>query len=45
MQIPYIKMLTDEYGDGRIKIIQLPLFPYEMKGGQRLREMEKALFR
>lgn len=45
MQIPYIKMLADEYGDGRMKIIQLPLFPYEMKGGERLREMEKVLFR
>jgi hypothetical protein len=28
MQIPYISILGDEYGDGRLKIIQLPLFAY-----------------
>jgi len=45
MQIPYINMLADEYGDGRMKIIQLPLFAYEMKGVERLKELEKVLFR
>jgi len=45
MQIPYIDMLVDEYGDGRMKIIQLPLFAYEMKGVDRLKELEKVLFR
>jgi arsenite-transporting ATPase len=45
MQTPYINMLADEYGDGRMKIIQLPLFAYEMKGLERLKELEKILFR
>jgi arsenite-transporting ATPase len=45
MQMPYINMLADEYGDGRMKIIQLPLFAYEMKGVERLKELEKVLFR
>ena len=43
MQSKYIKMLADEYGD-RMKLIQLPLFPYEMKGVESLRELEKVLF-
>jgi hypothetical protein len=45
MQMPYINMLADEYGDGRMKIIQLLLFAYEMKGVERLKELEKVLFR
>jgi len=45
MQIPYINMLADEYGGGRMKIIQLPLFAYEMKGMERLKELERILFR
>ena len=45
MQIPYINMLTAEYGDGRMKIVQLPLFAYEMKGVERLKKLEKVLFR
>jgi hypothetical protein len=45
MQIPYINMLADEYGDGRMKIIPLPLFAYQMKGVERLKELEKILFR
>jgi arsenite-transporting ATPase len=43
MQSKYVKMLTDEYGD-RMKLILLPLFPYEMKGVESLRELEKVLF-
>jgi arsenite-transporting ATPase len=43
MQSKYIKMLEDEYGD-RMKLILLPLFPYEMKGVKSLRELEKVLF-
>jgi len=43
MQDEYIAMLLDEYG-GRMKVIQLPLFPYEMKGIERLKELEKMLF-
>ncbi len=43
MQCPYIQMLRDEYGDDR-EIIKVPLFPYEIKGVQRLRELEQVLF-
>ncbi len=43
MQTQYIDMLADEY-DGRMEIIELPLFPYEMKGAERLRELRKQLF-
>ncbi len=43
MQRPYIQMLRDEYGDDR-EIIEVPLFPYEIKGVQRLRELEQALY-
>jgi arsenite-transporting ATPase len=43
MQQKYIQMLRDEYGGGR-KIIEVPLFPYEIKGVERLRELEQLLF-
>jgi arsenite-transporting ATPase len=43
MQRQYIQILHDEYGHGR-KIIEVPLFPYEIKGVQRLRELEQVLF-
>jgi len=43
MQIAYIEMLVREYGE-EMKIIQLPLFPYEMKGVERLKELERVLF-
>lgn len=43
MQQGYIDMLVNEYHD-RMKLIQLPLFPYEMKGIDSLRELEKLLF-
>ena len=43
MQRPYIQMLRDEYGDDR-EIIEVPLFPYEIKGVQRLGELEQVLF-
>lgn len=43
MQVAYIEMLVREYGE-EIKIIQLPLFPYEMKGVERLKELERVLF-
>jgi len=43
MQIPYIEMLVREYGE-EMKIIQLPLFPSEMKGVERLKELERVLF-
>lgn len=43
MQSRYIDILVDEYGNG-IKIIEVPLFPYEIKGVERLRELERVLF-
>lgn len=43
MQLPYIQLLRDEYGDDR-EIIEVPLFPYEIKGVQRLRELEQVLY-
>jgi arsenite-transporting ATPase len=43
MQIPYIEMLGNEYGD-HMKLIRLPLLPYEVKGVERLREVERFLF-
>lgn len=43
MQRPYIQLLRDEYGDDR-EIIEVPLFPYEIKGVQRLRELEQVLY-
>lgn len=43
MQVGYIEMLVREYGE-EMKIIQLPLFPYEMKGVERLKELEGVLF-
>lgn len=43
MQSKYLRMLDDEYRD-RMKLIHLPLFPYEMKGVESLRALEKELF-
>jgi anion-transporting ArsA/GET3 family ATPase len=43
MQRPYIQMLDDEYGD-RMTLIRLPLLPYEVKGVERLKEVEGILF-
>jgi arsenite-transporting ATPase len=43
MQRPYLKMLDDQYGD-RMTLIELPLLPYEVKGIERLREVEGILF-
>ena len=43
MQRPYIEMLDDEY-DGDIALIELPLLPYEVKGVERLKEVEGFLF-
>jgi arsenite-transporting ATPase len=43
MQRPYLKMLEDEYGEG-MTLIKLPLLPYEVKGVERLREVEEFLF-
>jgi arsenite-transporting ATPase len=43
MQRPYLDLLANEYGD-RINITQLPLFADEMKGVERLCELETLLF-
>jgi anion-transporting ArsA/GET3 family ATPase len=43
MQRPYIEMLGDEY-NGRMTLIELPLLPYEVKGVERLEEVERILF-
>lgn len=43
MQVAYIEMLVREYGE-EMEIIRLPLFPYEMKGVERLKELERVLF-
>ncbi len=43
MQEPYIRMLEAEYG-ATIGLTQIPLLPYEIKGVDRLREVERRLF-
>jgi arsenite-transporting ATPase len=43
MQRPYLNLLQDEYGQ-EMTITQLPLFADEMKGADRLRELERLLF-
>lgn len=43
MQRPYLDLLTREYGQ-TMNITQLPLFADEIKGADRLRELEKQLF-
>ncbi len=43
MQRPYLQMLEEEYGD-RITLVKLPLLPFEVKGLERLREVERLLF-
>lgn len=43
MQTPYIQQLRAEYGQ-RVHIIQVPEFPHEIKGVEKLRVMEKVLF-
>jgi arsenite-transporting ATPase len=43
MQRPYLDLLAAEY-DGRMAITHLPLFADEMKGPDRLRELETVLF-
>jgi arsenite-transporting ATPase len=43
MQSHYIRVLTDEYG-GRLRLILLPLFPYEIKGTERIERASDILF-
>jgi len=43
MQQPYIEMLEHEYSE-TADLVEIPLMPYEVKGVQRLREVEERLF-
>jgi arsenite-transporting ATPase len=43
MQQPYIQMLEDEYGD-TLELTKMPLLPCEIKGIDRLKEVESRLF-
>ncbi len=43
MQRPYLEMLKDEYGD-QMTLVELPLLPYEVKGVERLKDVEQILF-
>jgi len=43
MQRPYIRMLEETY-DGKMTLVKLPLLPYEVKGIERLKEVEEFLF-
>ena len=43
MQQPYIDMLEDEYSD-TVELVKVPLMPYEVKGIDRLKEVEEHLF-
>jgi anion-transporting ArsA/GET3 family ATPase len=43
MQTPYIQQLQAEYGQ-RVTIVQVPEFPHEIKGVDKLQIVEKALF-
>ena len=38
----YLEHIHEKYSD--MKIVELPMFPYELKGLDRLREVEKVLF-
>jgi len=44
MQAHYIRLLTEEYGE-RLCLILLPLFPYEIKGTERIEKASGILFR
>ena len=43
MQAHYIRLLTEEYGN-RLRLILLPLFPYEIKGTERIEKASGILF-
>ncbi len=43
MQTHYIRVLTEEYGE-RLRLILLPLFPYEIKGTERIEKASGILF-
>ena len=41
-QKAYLEAIYDRYSD--LKIVELPMFPYQLKGLDRLKEVEKILF-
>jgi len=43
MQQNYIKILGDQYSE-RIRLIQIPLFPHEIKGVERIKRISDILF-
>lgn len=43
MQQPYIEMLRNDYGD-TVDLVKVPLMPFEVKGVERLKEVEARLF-
>jgi arsenite-transporting ATPase len=43
MQMHYIRIIEDRYG-GRIKLIQVPLAPHEIKGVERIEQISDVLF-
>jgi arsenite/tail-anchored protein-transporting ATPase len=43
MQAHYIRLLTEEYGE-RLRLTLLPLFPYEIKGTERIEKASSLLF-
>ncbi len=44
MQQNYIKILKDQYSD-RIRLIELPLMPHEIKGVERINKISEILFK
>ena len=42
LQKGYIELIYDRYSD--LRIIEMPMFPYEIRGLDRLKEFEKVLF-
>ena len=38
----YLEFIYDKYSD--LQIVELPMFPYELKGLNRLKEVERILF-
>jgi anion-transporting ArsA/GET3 family ATPase len=43
MQQPYIALLEDDFGS-TMNLTKLPLLPYEVKGIDRLKDVERRLF-
>jgi len=44
MQQNYIKILKDQYSQ-RIKLIEIPLFPHEIKGVEKIKKISEILFK